>query len=316
MDVERNAAAWDLNSRLGESYPMPEVENQSQPKRRKKISSAPKLDTHSTVPIALYWRNNHDNETQTPLVLGYFKLVIYSVLTSFLPPEEDSPSPPSEENSPIQSVQLVSGNSESSVTLMVKQTVTEPFCCCFNVSLNPVSPFIPSLAPLVKSRLVRVSTAEDELHNLFSLAAKVALSGDALSSPMSLTLTVHLMDATVFAPTSSATLSQKGAHSKHLISLVSHLNPHDCPSHLRPAVEKNVQPAFLSIFKRIQLFYLTVKDLQRREGAVDGLTELGELNKHLLGMYVHTYVCRCGTYVRTFVGAYVDVVVSHHIRYC
>lgn len=278
---------------------MPEVENQSQPKRRKKISSAPKLDTHSTVPIALYWRNNHDNETQTPLVLGYFKIVIYSVLTSFLPPEEDSPSPPSEENSPIQSVQLVSGNSEYSVTLMLKQTVTESFCCCFNVSLHPVSPFIPSLAPLVKSRLVRVSAAEDELHNLFSLAAKVALSGDALSSPMSLTLTVHLMDATVFAPTSSATLSQKGAHSKHLISLVSHLNPHDCPSHLRPAVEKNVQPAFLSIFKRIQLFYLTVKDLQRREGAVDGLTELGELNKHLLGMYVHTYVDVVRMYVRS-----------------
>lgn len=274
---------------------MPEVESQSQPKRRKKISSAPKPDTHCTVPIALYWRSNHDNESQRPLVLGYFKVVINSVLTSFLSSEEDSPSPPSEENSPIQSVQLVSGNSESSVTLMVKQTVTEPFCCCFNISLNPVSPFVPYLAPLVKSRLVRVSAGEDELHDLFSLAANVTLSGDALSSPMSLTLTVYLMDAAVFAPTSSTTLSQKGAHNKQLISLVSHLNPQDCPSHLRPAAEKNVQPGFLSIFKRIQLFYLTVKDLQRREGAVDGLTELRELNKHLPGIvYIYIHICRCG----------------------
>lgn len=282
MERERDVIAWDLNSRLREADPVSAVENQSRPKRRKRISVPSKTDTHSTVPIALYWSTHHDGN-QSPLVLGYFEVVIHSVLTSFLPFEDDSTSTSCETNQSLQSVQLVSGGSESAVSLMVKQTVAEPFCCCFTVSLNPVSHYIQSLASLVKSRLVYVSAREDQLHNLFALAARVALSGDVLATPMSLTLAVHLMDVAAFAPTSSDALGQKSTHSKHLTSLVSHLNPHNCPSHLRPTSDKNVQPVLLSIFKRIQLFYLTIKELQRREGAVDELTNLGELNKHLPG---------------------------------
>ena len=290
MDVERRVITWDLSSRLGEVDLVSAAEIESRPKRRKKTNSAAsKNDTHTAVPVALHWSSQRE-EGQNPLVLGYFDVVIHSVLTSFLPLEEESDSLQSETHHSVQSVQLVSGSSESAVSLIVKQTVAELFCCCFNVSVNAVYHFIQPLASLVRSRLVQVSAREDQLHSLFALAARVALSGNVLTSPMSLTLAVHLMDATAFAPASFDTLGQKGAHSKNLTSLISHLNPHACPSHLRPSAEKSVQPVFLSIFKRIQLFYLTVKDLQRREGAVEELTNLGELNRHLPGT-VHE--CRC-----------------------
>ena len=276
--------AWDMYSRLDEDYTMPVVESQSRPKRRKKVSPSLTTDTHTAVPIALHKKFFYD-ESQTPLVLGFFEVVVHSVLASFLPSEHDTAPLPSETNQ-LQSVELVSG--ESATSLVVKQSVAEPFCCCFSVSLNPASRYIQSLAFLVKSRQVCVSAREDQLHDLFALAARVALSGDILVSPMTLTLTVHLVDAAAFAPASSNALGGRGTYGKQVTALVSHLNAPYCPSHLRPASEKNIEPVFLPTFKRIQLFYLTVKELQRRGGAVDELN-LGELNAHLPGTCTPSY---------------------------
>lgn len=283
LEVERDVIAWDMHSRLGGAQPMPEVESQSRPKRRKKISPPSKTDTHSTVPIVLYKSTWHD-ENQTPLVLGFFEVVIHSVLASFLPSEEDNTSP--SKTSQLQSVELVCGGSESAASLMVKQSVAEPFCCCFSVSLNPESRYIQPLASLVKSRQVYVSAREDQLHDLFALAARVALSGDVLASPLSLKLTVNLVDTSSFAPTSSNAPGVRSAYGKQVTSLVSHLNAPYCPSHMRPESEKSVEPVFLPTFKRIQLFYLTVKELQRRREYVEmDELNLGELNMHLPGTY-------------------------------
>jgi SNF2 family DNA or RNA helicase len=283
-DLERVNLSWDsFSKQLDVDIYSQNVHPAN--KRRKKAKPVAEASCRCTVPVSINkeLRDGLDED----LYLGYFKLSAISVSTSF--PlhelgEEDLNGDSDGVDRQVQSLEIVAGDGKENLTLVVKQKVVDPFCCCFCVQFEGNEVDMPSLAHLAKSRVITVTVSEQELNNLFKVSRGVFVAGNPLETPFSVSFLVHISDSyySMGAGMDETETKIFTPMSRNVATVVAQLNPSSCPPHMQSRDESECD-VYLPTFKRIQLFYATVKEIQRRRGCVDEI-DVNQMNALIPGM--------------------------------